>query len=90
MDLRSFLIDIRELLASHERLVFYVMLGLLIDVAYQAALPLSLKFLIDEAIVPADRALLLKIVLLMAVSLALASAAMIWRDLLYSRLSAAV
>ena len=90
MGLRSFLFDVRELLASHERLVFYVMLGLLIDVAYQAALPLSLKFLIDEAIVPADRALLLKIVLLMAVSLALASAAMIWRDHLYSRLSAAV
>jgi ATP-binding cassette, subfamily B, bacterial len=90
LGLRSFLFDIRELLASQQRLVFYVTLCLLIDVVYQAALPLSLKFLIDEAIVPGDRALLLKIVLLMAVSLALASAAMIWRDLLYSRLSAAV
>ena len=90
MGLRSFLFEVRELLASHGRLVFFVMLGLLIDVAYQAALPLSLKVLIDEAIVPADRALLLKIVLLMAAGLVLVSATMIWRDHLYSRLSAAV
>lgn len=90
MDLRSFLLDIRDLLASHERLVVCVMIGLLVDVAFQAALPLSLKFLIDEAIVPGDRTLLLKIVLLMLAGLALASGAMIWRDHLYSRLSAAV
>ena len=90
MPLRAFLADVAGLLSPHRRLVGAVTLGLLIDVSFQAALPLSLKFLIDEAIIPADRRLLLITVALLALGVVLASLAMIWRDHLYARLGARV
>lgn len=90
MRLRAFLSDLAELLAPHRRLVMAVTLGLLIDVGFQTALPLSLKFLIDEAIVPRDSRLLLWLVGLLAAGVLLASVAMIWRDHLYARLGARV
>ncbi|MCC2658597.1 MAG: ATP-binding cassette protein [Panacagrimonas sp.] len=90
MSLRPFLVDLLELLAPHRRLVAAVVVGLLIDVAFQTALPLSLKFLIDEAIVPRDSGRLGLFVGLLVVGLALACGAMIWRDRLYARLGAQV
>lgn len=90
MSLRPFLVDLLELLAPHRRLVAAVVVGLLIDVAFQTALPLSLKFLIDEAIVPRDSGRLGFFVILLTIGLALACVAMIWRDRLYARLGAHV
>jgi len=90
MGLRPFLVDLVELLAPHRRLVAAVAVGLLIDVAFQAALPLSLKFLIDEAIVPRDTRRLAWFVGALTAGLALACAAMVWRDRLYARLGAVV
>ncbi len=87
---RTFLSDLFQLLAPHRRLVGFVTIGLLIDVGFQTALPLSLKFLIDEAIVPNDRRLLLWLVSLLAIGVVVASIAMIWRDHLYAKLGARV
>jgi ATP-binding cassette subfamily B protein len=90
MSFRRFLADLRNLLAPQSRLVLLVALGLLIDVAFTTALPLSLKFLIDTAIVPRDQRQLILIVAVLVAGGALATAAMIWRDGLYAQLGAAV
>jgi ATP-binding cassette subfamily B protein len=90
MRLRSFLLDLRSFLAPHRALVAGVLVGLLIDVAFQTLLPLSLKLLIDNAIIPGDRRLLNRTLLLLGGGVTVAALAMIWRDYLYARLGAAV
>ncbi len=90
MRLRVFLSDLAQLLTPHLRLTLAVMVGLLIDVIFQTALPLSLKFLIDGAIVPQDRARLGWMVGLLALGLVVAVGTMVWRDYLYARLGSQV
>ncbi|HSW14503.1 MAG TPA: hypothetical protein VLI06_16770, partial [Solimonas sp.] len=83
MRFRSFLSDLLPFLLPHRALVAGVLAGLVIDVAFHTLLPLSLKFLIDRAIVPADRELLQRMLLLLGVGVGVAVTAMIWRDWLY-------
>ncbi len=85
-----FLSDLIALLAPQRRLVKAVVVAMLIDVAFQALLPVSLKFLIDRAIVPRDAQLLYLLLAVLCIGLVIAALAMIWRDLLYARLGAAV
>jgi ATP-binding cassette subfamily B protein len=57
---------------------------MLVEVAYETALPLSLKFLIDEAIGPGNVGLMLAVLLALAGGFLLSTAAMVGRDYLYA------
>jgi len=90
MGSRSVLRDLWSFLSPHPRLLGGVAVGLVIDEVFVTALPLSLKFLIDHAIEPADRELLIKTLIALVGGVVLAAGAMIWRDYLYARLGSAV
>src|SRR5262249_34910218 len=63
---------------------------LLVDVGLSAALPLGIKFLVDEAIGPQNRRLLLLILSALVVAEVIISAAAIARDWLYAYVGAGV
>ncbi len=90
MRVRSILGDLWFFLSPHPWLLAGVVVGLVIDEVFSTALPLSLKFLIDHAIEPGDRALLIKTLIALLGGVVLAASAMIWRDYLYARLGSAV
>src|SRR5262249_19936492 len=64
-----------------------IALGLLIEMAFNAAFPLSLKFLIDGALIDRDRRILVIILALLGVGVVIASTAGLARDYLYARVS---
>jgi ATP-binding cassette, subfamily B, bacterial len=79
-----------RLMRGHRALVAQIAVGLVIDAGYYAVLPLSFKLLIDE-VVGQRRTDFIVAVLAVTVTAALvATAAGIWRDRLYARLSAGV
>jgi len=88
--IRTFLADLWLFLAPHRWLLAGVMVGLVIDVAFLTLLPLSLKFLIDRAIEPANRELLGWTLSALTGGVLVAATAMVWRDYLYARLGASV
>ncbi|WP_162932301.1 ATP-binding cassette domain-containing protein [Solimonas sp. K1W22B-7] len=90
MRFRSFLSDLLPFLAPHRLLLAGVIAGLMVDVAFHTALPLSIKFLIDRAIVPGDRRLLGWTLGLLVGGVAIAAVTTVWRDWLYARLGSAV
>jgi ATP-binding cassette subfamily B protein len=61
--------------------------GLLIEMAFSAAVPMGFKYLVDYAIVPRNEGILIAILLGLAGSLVLASAAGLGLDYLYAKFS---
>ncbi len=61
-----------------------LILTILVEVAYETALPLSLKFLIDRAIGPGDVGLLWQVLGALALGLVFSTMAVIGRDYLYA------
>jgi ATP-binding cassette subfamily B protein len=70
--------------------LWILLLLLLIDAGLSAALPLGIKFLVDEAIVPQDRHLLLLLLSALGGATLIVSAAAIARDWLYAYVGAGV
>ena len=81
---------ISSLLAPYRWQTVLLVLGLLLQQAFDSLLPLAFKFLIDDAILPRNFSLLLLILSTLVGSAALVAAAGIGRDYLYSTLSARV
>src|SRR5262245_62065326 len=67
-----------------------IALGLLLEVAFNTAFPLSLKFLIDGALINRDHRILILILALLGGGVVVASAAGLGRDYLYARVSSSV
>ena len=70
--------------------VVLLILGLMVDVAFNAVMPFAFKFLIDDALPRHDARLLWTIIGVMAVAVAVAGATAVGRDYLYARLGAQV
>jgi ATP-binding cassette, subfamily B, bacterial len=64
--------------------------GLLIEMAFSAAVPMSFKYLVDYAIVPRNEKILIIILTALAASLVVASAAGLGLDYLYARFTTGV
>src|SRR5215510_1185672 len=64
-----------------------IALGLILEVAFNTALPLSFKYLIDGALIDRDHRVLVLILTLLSVGVVIASAAGLARDYLYSQVS---
>ena len=67
-----------------------ILCGLLIEMGFTAAVPLSFKYLVDWAIVPKNEAMLIMILASLAGGLAVASAAGLGLDYLYAKFSTGV
>src|SRR5262245_39701571 len=67
--------------------VAVIALCLLVEMAFNAAFPLSLKFLIDGALIDREHRVLIIILALLGVGVVVASAAGLARDYLYARVS---
>ena len=84
--LRAFLQYLRPYRASVALLVG----GLLVELLFNAAMPLAFKQLIDEAIPGRNRGLLVAVLVFMGVAVVLTGGAAIGRDYLYAKLGANV
>ncbi len=87
---RGLLHLLRPYLAPHKLLLCGIALGLLIEAGFMTALSMSLKLLIDLAIVPQDMELLHWLLGGLLGATLLASLVMLWRDWLYARLGTLV
>jgi ATP-binding cassette subfamily B protein len=77
-------------LRRHRWLVLVVLLGLAVDQAFDTAVRLSFKLLIDDVLVRRDGGLLVTILVALAAGALVVSAVAIGRGYLYARLSASV
>ncbi len=74
----------------HRRLALLIAIGLIVDSAYYAVLPLSFKLLIDEVLGAGRGEVIANVLLGVLAAVVFASAVGVWRDRLYARLSALV
>jgi ATP-binding cassette subfamily B protein len=72
-------------LRPHRGLAIVIALGLVLEAAFTAAVPLAFRMLIDRAITPRDTTLLVTVVVAMTIGVAVVAAAGLWRDYLYAR-----
>jgi ATP-binding cassette subfamily B protein len=90
MTIRCLLGRLWSYLRPHPVEVALLGVGLLVDTVFHTLVPLSLPALVDRAILPGDRALLVRLLALLGAGLATASLVAIGRDYLYARLSAEI
>jgi ATP-binding cassette subfamily B protein len=90
MGMGTFARRILGYLKPYRRPGFLLLLTMLVNQAYLTIFPLSLKFIIDDAIVPKDLRYLVIILVGLAVGAILSSAASLVRDFLYARLGTSV
>jgi ATP-binding cassette subfamily B protein len=90
MGMGTFARRILGYLRPYRRPGFLLLLTMLVNQAYLTIFPLSLKFIIDDAIVPKDLRFLVIILAGLAVGAVLSSAASLVRDFLYARLGTSV
>jgi ATP-binding cassette, subfamily B, bacterial len=64
----------------------FIALGLLLEAAFTAAVPLAFRLLIDRAIVPRDTKLLTMLLAMLIAGVVIVAAAGLWRDYEYARL----
>lgn len=81
---------IGRLALAHRGVVALVFVSMVIEVAYETYLSLSLKYLIDDALAPRDVTVLILISGALVAGFVVATAARILRDYLYARLGAEV
>jgi ATP-binding cassette, subfamily B, bacterial len=67
-----------------------IMVGLLIEMSFNALVPFSFKFIVDQGLVGGDRNLLIEIVIGLAVGAVLVSVTGLARDYLYARVAARI
>jgi ATP-binding cassette subfamily B protein len=67
-----------------------IAIGLVVEAAFSAAVPLAFRLLIDRALVPKDTALLTWLVTALIVGVLVVAAIGLWRDYLYARLCSLV
>ncbi|MBA4418040.1 MAG: ABC transporter ATP-binding protein [Syntrophus sp. (in: bacteria)] len=88
--MRSFLGRILFYVRPYKGQTTLLVAGMIAGVAYDTMLPVSFKFLIDDAIVPRNWQLLTIILLMVATGGIVVSLIAVGRDYLYARLSAAI
>ncbi len=74
----------------HGRLALLIGIGLFVDAAYYAVLPMAFKLIIDEVLGAGRASVVVNVLLVVLVAIAVASAVGVWRDRLYARLSSLV
>jgi ATP-binding cassette, subfamily B, bacterial len=77
-------------LRPYRRYVVLLVLALLVDLAFNAIMPLGFKYLIDDAIPNQDRELLWKVLTVMIVAVVVAGVVAVGRDYLYAKLGTKV
>ena len=63
-----------------------IALGLILEAAFTASVPLAFRMVIDRAIVPRDTTLLVTLVVAMMTGVVVVAAVGLWRDYLYARM----
>jgi ATP-binding cassette subfamily B protein len=66
-------------------LAILIALGLVLEAAFTASVPLAFRLLIDRAIVPRDTALLTTLVVALTIGVVVVAAVGLWRDYLHAR-----
>ena len=79
-----------EALRAHWGVGLLILGGLLIEMAFYAAVPMSFKYLVDYAIIPRNERILIAILTGLACSLVVASAAGLGLDYLYAKFTTGV
>ena len=82
--------SLARLIGGHRALVTKISVGLVIDAAYYAVMPLSFKLLIDEVVGQQRTGFIVAVLAVTVLAVLIATAAGIWRDRLYARLSTEV
>ena len=90
MSVVAFLQQTFSTLAPYRTQALLILLGLLLEMAFTGSVPLSFKFLIDNAIIPRDSQVLFLILGLLAGGVVLVSLAGLGRDYLYAKICAAL
>lgn len=89
-NLINFARDLFPFIKPHRWLFSAMVISLLADAAFQTALPIFLKVLIDDAVVPQNHDLMTQLLIGLAAAVLLISLIMVWRDHLYVRLGGEV
>jgi ABC-type bacteriocin/lantibiotic exporter with double-glycine peptidase domain len=76
--------SLARLISGHRALVAKIAVGLVIDAAYYAVIPLSMKLLIDEVIGQQRTGFIVSVLAGAVVAVLIATAAGLWRDRLYA------
>jgi ATP-binding cassette subfamily B protein len=82
--------QVGEALRAHWGVGLLIMGGLLIEMAFYAAVPMSFKYLVDYAIIPRNERILIAILTGLACSLVVASVAGLGLDYLYAKFTTGV
>ncbi len=90
MSVSTLLQRLARYMSPYRGQVALLLFAMLVDTCFEIAFPLSLKFLVDEAIIPRNARLLALILGGLAMIGVLAAAAGFGRDLLYARIGATV
>jgi ATP-binding cassette subfamily B protein len=85
-----FLIRAAGWVRPYRALAALIAIGLIIEAAFAASVPLALRLLIDRALVPRETALLTWLVTALTVGVLVVAAIGLWRDFLYARLCSLV
>jgi ATP-binding cassette, subfamily B, bacterial len=81
---------IKPFLANYKKLIAFVGLGVLVETLFNVIMPLSLKFLIDDALGEEDFEALIRILSVLAVAGIVTSIVAIWYERLDARLAASL
>jgi ATP-binding cassette subfamily B protein len=81
---------VKPFLKNYKKLIAFVTLGVLIETLFNVIMPLSLKFLIDDALGEEDFEALIKILSVLAVSGIITSIVAVWYERLDARLAASL
>jgi len=90
MSVFTFLQRIFSALFPYRTQTLLILLGLLLEMGFTGSVPMSFKFLIDNAIIPRDGQVLFLILGLLAGGVVLVSIAGLARDYLYAKICAAL
>ena len=82
----SFLIRSVTWVRPYRGLAVVIALGLILEAAFTASVPLAFRMLIDRAIVPRDTTLLVTLVVAMTIGVAVVGGVGLWRDYLHARM----
>ena len=88
--IREPLRELRPYFRAYRGTVVLIGLGLLVEAAFNAFLPLSFSFLIDKALIPKDKQMLVFVLAALAVGVVVAGVVGIGRDRLYAQLASNV
>ena len=81
---------VKPFLKNYKKLIAFVTLGVLIETLFNVIMPLSLKFLIDDALGEEDFEALIKILSVLAVAGIVTSIVAVWYERLDARLAASL